>query len=220
MKIEFTDSRLVQVFAHGVCFIFKKGNYKGFTLKMDEIVSEVHPVPGAYEEFNHVVKKCSYFTKPKGCCTMYNLGMNEETKSLLREYLQYIEIDPFKQRAIESSHLLSATAAAPLMMFSSAIAAAYDSVLHDTMLHKLYHITKDFYFVNKFQDREPMEDTKKWRISEKCAINNIVQNLNQRTSSALTRRFIQYDELAVADQSKSYEQLEHLLSGALAGFTA
>ena len=54
-----------------------------------------------------IIKKASRYNIPRGCCTSYICGINDESKELYEDYKMQFENDPFNSETTETGNRLS-----------------------------------------------------------------------------------------------------------------
>lgn len=87
-------------------FNFKKAKWDSFTGDLDESIKNLEPSIKSYDTFIEIVKKVSRRHIPRGCTTEYVSGLNEDSKSILKEYQDLFDSDPFSEDTITAGERL------------------------------------------------------------------------------------------------------------------
>ena len=69
-------------------------------------MTSIEPTPEYYDTFTTAVKNCSRKSIPRGCRTTYIPGLTSDQVTLLTEYTNLFEEDPFSEATVETGNKL------------------------------------------------------------------------------------------------------------------
>ena len=83
-------------------FNMKKVGWNGYSTKLDELIEDLEPIPGNYNNLVEYVLVVSSIYIPRGCRTEYIPGLTEEAKSLYEAYKKQYVSSPFSTNTMKS----------------------------------------------------------------------------------------------------------------------
>ncbi|KAI5742625.1 hypothetical protein M8J77_009365 [Diaphorina citri] len=87
-------------------FNFKKAKWDRFAAHLDQEIVKIAPVVASYDDFIELVRKVSCKHIPRGCRTHYIAGLDEDSKTILQEYQNLYNQDPFADDTIQTGEQL------------------------------------------------------------------------------------------------------------------
>eukprot|EP00057_Strongylocentrotus_purpuratus_P002687 XP_003725025.1 PREDICTED: RNA-directed DNA polymerase from mobile element jockey-like [Strongylocentrotus purpuratus] len=86
-------------------FNFRKADWEQFAIDLDEVLSDLDPVPANYDQFVRTVHEISRKHIPRGCRENYIPGISAESALM---YIKLYEEDPFSEKTLSAGKLLMA----------------------------------------------------------------------------------------------------------------